>query len=620
MLALALRVVEQRLDEGADGQVLVARVEEQAAGRVEDAAVRLAPAAADAVGDGPGQRLELAVLEDAGLELQQVERRGEDLIEHVEVLELARVHDARRGRPSAGRPRAPRCAPASRYLSLVTPMPCSPETTPPSAHDLLHDPVDHRLGPPQHGEVVGEHRDVDVHVAVAGVHVGGQHDQPVAHLGVDAIQRLDLARRAAEQRGQVAAQRTQHRLASQRGGRGGPELVPGPGAALQRGRDPAWPASPPSSAGAAAQEPPRRARTKRSWARRSSSTLAPSTKRANSASAGSGSTTSSFILKALVRRAMAPSRLRSAQKRVASAGVARLEERGVGVTAEHGPERPDAAGHLPLVVRRRRRPAAPPWASRRAAPSPGSRWPARTASSKCSSAVSASRPSLGNGKARDSARITSLASSKSGPKNSRHRVRRAGYSGWRTNSAEVMTPSVPSFCMPGRPPSALLVMSFHSPCLRISPPARVTVAQPRAGLVLDVEAHHVAGEDLAQRVVHCGARSGGGRRAWRSARRPGCRCRCPTARSPCRRRSRRCCRRWCEAQALVGSVAKTSPRAAACSMARSVIDAGLDLHHLRLGGPAVPPREGAAARRPGCGPAARCSPPRSRAGAAPRRR
>ena len=38
-----------------------------------------------------------------------------------------------------------------------------------------------------------------------------------------------------------------------------------------------------------------------------------------------------------------------------------------------------------------------------------------------------------------------------------------------------MTPSVPSFCTPGRPPRALLVMSFHSPGLRISLPARSMV-------------------------------------------------------------------------------------------------------------------------------------------------
>ena len=47
--------------------------------------------------------------------------------------------------------------------------------------------------------------------------------------------------------------------------------------------------------------------------------LMPSIKRANSASVSSGMTMSSFILKALVRRAMAPSFLRSAQKRLASA-------------------------------------------------------------------------------------------------------------------------------------------------------------------------------------------------------------------------------------------------------------------------------------------------------------
>ena len=41
------------------------------------------------------------------------------------------------------------------------------------------------------------------------------------------------------------------------------------------------------------------------------------------------------------------------------------------------------------------------------------------------------------------------------------------------NSAPVITPSVPSFCSPGRPPRALLVMSFHSPLRRISSPRRV---------------------------------------------------------------------------------------------------------------------------------------------------
>src|SRR5919197_1241349 len=38
-----------------------------------------------------------------------------------------------------------------------------------------------------------------------------------------------------------------------------------------------------------------------------------------------------------------------------------------------------------------------------------------------------------------------------------------------------MTPSVPSFCTPGSPESALLVMSFHSPFLRISAPVSRTV-------------------------------------------------------------------------------------------------------------------------------------------------
>ena len=92
--ALALRVVEQRLDQRADRQVLVARVVEQAAPRVEDAAVGLALAAAHAVGDLQRQLLELAVPQDPRLELEQVERGGEDQLERPEVVELARVHQA----------------------------------------------------------------------------------------------------------------------------------------------------------------------------------------------------------------------------------------------------------------------------------------------------------------------------------------------------------------------------------------------------------------------------------------------------------------------------------------------------------------------------------------------
>ena len=71
--------------------------------------------------------------------------------------------------------------------------------------------------------------------------------------------------------------------------------------------------------------------------------------------------------------------------------------------------------------------------------------------------------------------MTRLASSKSGPKNSTQRVEAAAYLGWRTNSAEVTIPSVPSFCSPGRPPSTLLVMSFQRPGFRISAPESSTV-------------------------------------------------------------------------------------------------------------------------------------------------
>ena len=89
---------------------------------------------------------------------------------------------AARGRPRAGRRSSASRRSGSRYLSLVTPMPCSPRDHAAQRDGLLHDPVDRGLGAAQHRPVVGHDRDVHVHVAVAGVHVGGQHDEAGAHL------------------------------------------------------------------------------------------------------------------------------------------------------------------------------------------------------------------------------------------------------------------------------------------------------------------------------------------------------------------------------------------------------------------------------------------------------
>ncbi len=133
-----------------------------------------------------------------------------------------------------------------------------------------------------------------------------------------------------------------------------------------------------------------------------------------------------------------------------------------------------------------------------------------------------------------------------------------------------MTPSVPSFCSPGTPPSALLVMSFHSPFLRISPPERAIrlTAAPASSSTSKVTVS-------SGRIL----------RSWWSARRT-------VQRRPLGMAIRQEIRLSMQvphstqslppafsamlpptvhAQALVGSVAKTRPRSAANSMAFSVM-------------------------------------------------
>ena len=69
----ALHVVEQGLDQRADGQVFVPRMEKQRVGRREHTAVRLALAATDALGNACGQSFQGIVLQNARLQLQEVE-------------------------------------------------------------------------------------------------------------------------------------------------------------------------------------------------------------------------------------------------------------------------------------------------------------------------------------------------------------------------------------------------------------------------------------------------------------------------------------------------------------------------------------------------------------------
>ena len=72
---------------------------------------------------------------------------------------------------------------------------------------LGHDAVDGGLGAPHHAAVVGEDRDVDVDVAVAGVHVRRDDDAPAPLLGEERVDALGQGGVPAHQVDQVAPQR-----------------------------------------------------------------------------------------------------------------------------------------------------------------------------------------------------------------------------------------------------------------------------------------------------------------------------------------------------------------------------------------------------------------------------
>ena len=101
-------------------------------------------------------------------------------------------------------------------------------------HRPFHDRVRGAGGPLHHGPVVGEHRDVDVHVAVTGVHVGGDDDAPLAYLGEDAGEVFADAREAAEQFEQLLLEPPQVGLGAQGGRVPLVEPLKGPGAEFVR--------------------------------------------------------------------------------------------------------------------------------------------------------------------------------------------------------------------------------------------------------------------------------------------------------------------------------------------------------------------------------------------------
>jgi len=99
---------------------------------------------------------------------------------------------------------------------------------------LLHDGVGRRGRALHHLAIVREDRDVHVHVAVAGVHVGGDDDEAAALAGDRALDLREDGFVAREERGEIALEAPQVTLAAQVLVAGGAQLRLGALAAGQR--------------------------------------------------------------------------------------------------------------------------------------------------------------------------------------------------------------------------------------------------------------------------------------------------------------------------------------------------------------------------------------------------
>ena len=171
---------------------LVARAVEQVGARRVRRAHRLALAAAQAVLDHRRDVADLRLLEDQRLGAEQAERRRVRVVQRA----LLRIHRALSAVAqqlalveAAFADRRAACIRANgassssvRNSSLVMPMPCSPEITPPSDAREPHDARDRLVRLLQHLVVVGVDRDVGVHVAVARVHVQRDEHAAAQHL------------------------------------------------------------------------------------------------------------------------------------------------------------------------------------------------------------------------------------------------------------------------------------------------------------------------------------------------------------------------------------------------------------------------------------------------------
>ncbi len=179
--SLTLGYVKQRLDQRTDSQILVSRVVEHPPCRIKNTAVGLAFPAADTEIHMFRQLLDLGPFENMGFEFEQVERGREDMIENLEIIQFARIHDPF----GVDRFSILRKLPDTLFLHILelgqADAVLSRHDTP-EFDNLFHHLIDNMVRPAKHRLVVREHRNIDMDIAVSGMHVRCDDNTPVAYI------------------------------------------------------------------------------------------------------------------------------------------------------------------------------------------------------------------------------------------------------------------------------------------------------------------------------------------------------------------------------------------------------------------------------------------------------
>ena len=191
--APGLLFVEEGLDQQRGGEDLVARRIEQRRARHVRRAYRLAFAAAQAVLDHGRDVADLGLFHDQRFGAEQRERRCVGVGQVTAGHQLALVEVPVWIDPGLiGKER--------REFFLAQKFELGDADAMFAGNDAVerarqrHDARDRRVGGLQHGVVVGVHRDIGVHVAVAGVHVQCDKDAAAPVFAVDAVDAFEQAR------------------------------------------------------------------------------------------------------------------------------------------------------------------------------------------------------------------------------------------------------------------------------------------------------------------------------------------------------------------------------------------------------------------------------------------